>query len=228
MSFKKTAFPSRKQVIGTAEVLLWVVSAGALILALWMVADGYLFQLKADSLQTPESFRLMAEGPSTLEGELPVPLEETAFRSRDLPEPGTPIARLEIPRLDLSVAVAEGASSDTLRKAVGRVPRTALPGERGNVALAGHRDTFFRPLKDIEVGDRILLSSSAGIETYRVSWTKVVEPVDVSVLDASDEPVLTLVTCYPFHWVGNAPQRFIVRARLEEARSGSETPGQVS
>jgi len=123
------------------------------------------------------------------------------------------IGRIEIPRLRLSAVVVEGLDRRTLRRAVGHIPGTALPGQPGNVGLSGHRDTFFRPLKDLRVKDEVQLSTLRGEFKYEVESLRVVEPDDVGVLASSDENVLTLVTCYPFYFVGPAPQRWIVRAR---------------
>jgi sortase A len=122
------------------------------------------------------------------------------------------IGRIEIPRLGLSAIVAEGIDRKTLRRAVGHIPRTGLPGQNGNVGIAGHRDTFFRPLRNIVENDIITLSTLAGEYRYRVVSIKVVGPADVAVLDPSKNEILTLVTCYPFYFVGSAPDRFIVRA----------------
>jgi sortase A len=123
------------------------------------------------------------------------------------------IGRIEIPRLLLSVVVAEGIDKTTLRRAVGHIPGTALPGEPGNVGLAGHRDTFFHPLKDLNIKDEIQFSTLKGNFKYQVESLRVVEPDNVGVLASSGENVLTLVTCYPFYYVGPAPKRWIVRAR---------------
>jgi sortase A len=122
------------------------------------------------------------------------------------------IGRLEIPRLKLSVMVREGADEGTLRRAVGHIPGTALPGRMGNVGLAGHRDTFFRALREIREDDAIEFETTHGAYRYVVKSTKIVGPRDVSVLAASGGENLTLVTCYPFYYVGSAPKRFIVRA----------------
>jgi sortase A len=100
-----------------------------------------------------------------------------------------------------------------LQRAVGHIPETALPGEMGNVVLAGHRDTFFRPLREVRPGDVITLKTPDGSFQYRVESTAVVPPSDVRVLQASSERTLTLITCFPFHYVGPAPNRYIVRAR---------------
>jgi sortase A len=126
---------------------------------------------------------------------------------------GSLVGRLEIPRLRFSAMVLEGSDSRTLRVGVGRVPGTADPGQAGNVVLGGHRDTFFRPLKGIRAGDFITLATTAGPYRYVVEWTAVVDPRDTDSLQATAERSLTLVTCYPFYYVGPAPQRFIVRAR---------------
>jgi sortase A len=127
-------------------------------------------------------------------------------------EKGALIGRLEVPRLGLSVITREGADAGTLRTAVGHVPRTALPGEAGNAAFAGHRDTFFRGLQDVRPGDRVVITMPAGRYQYVVRDTRVVIPSDTSVLEPTAESTLTLVTCYPFNAIGPAPKRFIVRA----------------
>jgi sortase A len=123
------------------------------------------------------------------------------------------IGRIEIPRLLLSVVVVEGVDKTTLRRAVGHIPGTAMPGEAGNVGLAGHRDTFFRPLKDLKIKDQIQFSTLKGNFKYEVQSLRVVEPNNVGVLASSGENMLTMVTCYPFYYVGPAPKRWIVRAR---------------
>jgi sortase A len=122
------------------------------------------------------------------------------------------IGRIDIPRLGLSVVVAEGVDYRTLRRAVGHIRGTALPGQTGNVALSGHRDTYFRPLRDIERDDIIMVTTLDGEYHYRVVSTKIVSPDEASVLDSSDRQTLTLITCYPFYFVGPAPNRFIVLA----------------
>jgi sortase A len=122
------------------------------------------------------------------------------------------IGRIEIPRLGLSAIVIEGTSATTLRRAVGHIRGTALPGQPGNIGISGHRDTFFRPLRNIQQNDIITFTTLLGKYRYRVVSTKVVGPYDIAVLDPSGNEVLTLVTCYPFYFVGSAPDRFIVRA----------------
>jgi sortase A len=129
------------------------------------------------------------------------------------PDPNL-IGRIEIPRLKVSAIVLEGATERTLRRAVGHVTGTALPGETGNVALAAHREKHFRPLRLIREGDAIRLVSRDGVYHYRVDSAYVVGPHETSVLADTPEPTVTLITCYPFDFVGRAPQRFVVRARL--------------
>jgi sortase A len=124
----------------------------------------------------------------------------------------TPLAILRIPRVHLDVPVLEGTDDATLNRAVGHIMDTALPGTDGNAGIAGHRDGFFRGLKDIEVGDVLDLDTRHDTETYRVDRTWIVSPADVSVLDPTPTQSITLVTCYPFYFIGPAPQRFIVRA----------------
>lgn len=126
---------------------------------------------------------------------------------------GDVIGEIRIPRLELKVIVVQGGSPKALRRAVGHLPATALPGEPGNVVLAGHRDTFFRPLRSIQLGDRITFKTVDGEFEYLVESTEVVLPSDVQVLQPSSDRILTLVTCFPFYYVGAAPKRFIVRAR---------------
>jgi sortase A len=123
-----------------------------------------------------------------------------------------PLAVLRIPRLRIEVPVLPGTGDGTLDRAVGHIDDTALPGADGNSGIAGHRDGFFRGLKDIAEGDVIELETATLKEVYRVERTWVVDPEDVSVLDPTPTRALTLVTCYPFYYIGPAPRRFIVRA----------------
>jgi sortase A len=164
-----------------------------------------------------------------------VPNQQTATA---LPSPTAPsrpvngavLGRVEIARLNLSAVVREGVDNDVLSVAVGHVPSTALPGQAGNFAIAAHRDTLFRALKDIQQGDVVSFQSQNGNYTYKVVATKIVRPTDVSVLqpdggglipetrlvssDGQRNSLLTMITCYPFYYVGSAPKRFIVEAEL--------------
>jgi len=125
---------------------------------------------------------------------------------------GSPLGRIEINSIGLAAMIVEGVDAGTLRHAVGHIPGTPLPGQEGNVALAGHRDTFFRGLRNIQKDDKITLTTLHGSFSYRVDSTQVVEPNAIQVLAATADDFLTLVTCYPFYFVGPAPKRFIVRA----------------
>jgi sortase A len=131
---------------------------------------------------------------------------------------GSLVGRIDIPRLGISAIVREGDDTSTLRHSVGHVPQTALPGDTGNSGLAGHRDTFFRGLKSARAGDRITVTTPDAILRYVIRNTRVVEPDDVSVLKPTAGRTLTLVTCYPFSYIGAAPQRFIVQAEMTDDR----------
>jgi LPXTG-site transpeptidase (sortase) family protein len=126
---------------------------------------------------------------------------------------GETIGEIQVPRLGLNAMVVQGDSPANLRRAVGHISKSALPGEWGNVAVAGHRDTFFRPLRGIRVGDEIDFATPERSFEYVVESIQVVAPDDVQVLEPSTGHDLTFVTCFPFYFVGPAPKRFVVRAR---------------
>jgi len=126
------------------------------------------------------------------------------------------IGRVEIPKLHLSAVVFQGADSSILNHGVGHLAGSALPGQPGNAVLAAHRDTFFRSLRNIQSGDTVTVTTKSGPHSYRVSSTEVVDPTETSVLARTVEPTLTLITCYPFYYVGHAPKRFIVHAEPRE------------
>ena len=141
---------------------------------------------------------------------------------------GEIIGRVDIPRLRLSAAVAEGDDEKTLGKAVGHLPDTPLPWQRrGNVAFAAHRDGLFRPLEKIRLNDDVRVVTARGEYHYRVTKTHIVDPDDVWVIAPTDTPTITLITCYPFSFVGNAPRRFIVQAELVEDIGGAALRGSV-
>lgn len=123
--------------------------------------------------------------------------------------------RVEVKRLGLSVIVMEGTAAATLRRAAGHIRGTAMPGEPGNVGISGHRDTFFYPLRNVRASDVVTVATREGEFRYRVVSVTVVQPDDTGVLAGDDTQVLTLVTCYPFAFIGSAPERFIVRAERE-------------
>ena len=143
-----------------------------------------------------------------------------AWRDSLIQKSPEPLAVLRIPRIKFEVPVLEGTDDWTLNRAVGHIADTPGPGTDGNCGIAGHRDGFFRGLKDIQTGDAIELETRRGTEIYRIERTWIVNPEDVSVLDPTPTRALTLVTCYPFYFIGSAPQRFIVRA-VRETPAGS-------
>jgi sortase A len=157
--------------------------------------------------------RIKSQPPVTPQAEAPVPLRN-----------GAVIGRLTIPRLHVRSVVREGAGQDTLEVALGHIPGTALPGQPGNAGIAGHRDTLFRSLRKIAKDDLIEFQTPTGSYSYQVESTDIVKPSDVTVLRASQHPEITLVTCYPFYYVGSAPDRFIVKARLLDTPSTSAPP----
>jgi sortase A len=131
----------------------------------------------------------------------------------------TPAAAiLRSPSLNMRVPVYEGTSEQNLHRGAGRIEGTARLGETGNIGIAAHRDGFFRALKDIVAGDEVIVESIHSTELYRVVDTRIVEPSDVAVLQPTEDSMVTLVTCYPFYFMGSAPQRFIVRAQRVEAQ----------
>ncbi len=172
------------------------------------VADAWIFQRRENA----DLDRLLRNQRAVSEG---TPRPESSTSPKGAPAAVTDglIGRLVIPRLLLSAVVVEGIDKSTLRRVVGHIPGTALPGQPGNVGLAGHRDTLFRPLKDLRIKDEIQFSTLNGDFRYVVESLVVVDPNNVGVLAPSSENMLTLVTCYPFFYIGAAPKRFVVRAR---------------
>jgi len=182
-----------------------VLGAGLVAFWVWAAVDGLAFRAtfgrRLDHL---------------LGHDRPRPLiAEASVSRRQAGESGL-IGRIEIPRVGLSELMIEGTGGRALRRGVGHVPRTAFPGERGNVALAGHRDSYFARLRDVAKGDLIRLETPDGVFAYRVSSIQIVEPSRADLLAQTGSPRLTLVTCYPFHWVGPAPRRYVVVARPEK------------
>jgi sortase A len=183
---------------------------GLLFLGLWFKNDTSARTFQSTESVKLEAARVLAQftGPlarrGTAEAWLPAKLQSGVF------------GRIEIPRLGISALIAEGTGSEQLGRAVGHISTSAFPGQPGNCALAGHRDSFLRGLGTLRENDVIRIDTLQGTYTYEVEWGEVVEPHRVDVLDSTPAPALTLVTCYPFHAVGPAPERFVVRARLVE------------
>jgi sortase A len=188
------------------ERLLFLVAFVALGYYGYVRAEAYLYQ----AYETRELEAILHSAPAP-----PSDAASSAVTPRAARPAGSLIGRIEIPRLRVSAIVRVGSDARTLRLAVGHIPGTAYPGEHGNVGLAGHRDTFFRQLQHIRADDVIRIATADGTYSYRVERTTVVNPRDVWVLDPADRDVLTLITCYPFTYIGSAPQRFIVRAVYE-------------
>ena len=187
----RAASSTRTRILRGAAYFFLVFGLLALGYAVFVFADSYTYQAlemkKFEPLGLPYEPHLIAEGEV--------------------------IGKIQVPRLDLNVMVVQGDSPANLRRAVGHLSKSALPGEWGNVALAGHRDTFFRPLRNIRLGDEIRFTTSVRSFEYVVESIEVVAPTDIRVLETSTGHELTLLTCFPFYYVGPAPKRFVVRAR---------------
>jgi len=204
--------PGRRHLSSLLERSLFGLAALCLGACLWAYGESALYARWQDRRLD----HALREG-SALAGPSRTPVESDAARPAASTVPALPgdlVGRLEAPRLGLRVIVAEGIANATLRHAVGHVPGTALPGQKGNVALAGHRDLAFRRLRDVREGDTMRLVTPGGSYDYMVESAAVVGPQRADLLDPTPQPTLTLVTCYPFFMVGPAPQRFVVRARL--------------
>ena len=192
-------------ILRRAQQLLLVCGVLLLGYCAFVLADAWIFQERQSQELTEQLREENAALPPNESAAVPEPVPMVAADGR--------VGRLEIPRLGLSTIVVEGVGTSDLRRAVGHIPGTAFPGERGNVGIAGHRDTHFRPLAGVQLNDLITLTTPAGEYQYRVVSSVVVSPDAVEVLDPTGDDVLTLVTCYPFCYVGPAPNRFIVRAQ---------------
>lgn len=180
------------------EASLWILGVSCLAWTGWALTDSHLYQQAAQE-------RLKAASSEATGGN---GAREAAIDAAV----GTPLATLSIPRIGLSAVVAEGTTPTVLRRAVGRLRNGVRIGEPDNLVLAGHRDRYFRDLGQLQAGDLISLHRAGITETYAVQWTRVVEPEQIEVAGRTGHPTLTLVTCYPFWYVGHAPQRFVVRA----------------
>ena len=183
-------------------------TVGILFLGLWVKNDTAARAFHSTESGNLEAARIQAEftGPParrlSTKAWLPATLESGVF------------GRIEIPRLGISALIAEGVTPRQLDRSVGHITTSAFPGHPGNCVLAGHRDSFLRGLGSVRESDVIRIATLQGTYTYEVEWGMVVGPRRVAVLESTEEPSLTLITCYPFHAVGPAPERFVVRARL--------------
>ena len=201
---------SRHRLLRFAEFASWGLGlAGVVWLGAFQVSVARTARNDLDRFAQVQHLALGATAPDQ---SLWAPKRVSAWQKAILEPTSHPLAVLRIPKLRLEVAVLPGTDDRTLDRAVGHIEGTAQPGTDGNLGIAGHRDGFFRGLKDIVPGDVIELDTMQGKDVFQVERTWIVDPEEVSVLDPTPTRTLTLVTCYPFYFVGSAPQRFIVRA----------------
>jgi sortase A len=201
----------RKLVLSGLEILLLIVGTGLVVWCEIVLIRMYYVQ----NMPVPEPEPLVVT--ETLPGD-----PGSAPRTRvPTPKRGAWVARLEAPSVSMKTTVLEGTYDGTLDRGAGHIEETPLPGQIGNIGIAGHRDTVFRPLRKIRIGDPLQLTTRDRIYHFQITSTTIVDPRDVHVLNPTAKPTLTLVTCYPFEFIGSAPRRFIVQARLvtEELRT---------
>lgn len=195
------------------EVVAW--TAGVVCLAGWMVATSAGSAGRRAELArfaAAKGMQLAGTPDQSLWSPERIQAWNQAWKETEKRGGPAPLAILRIRRVGLEVPVLEGTDEWTLNRAAGHIADTVVPGADGNSAIAAHRDGFFRPLKDVHVDDVLEIETLRGVMTYRVERTWIVEPDDVTVLDPTPGGAVTLVTCYPFYFVGSAPQRYIVRA----------------
>jgi len=209
--------------VSTGDPLLWLqraLTALGLALGLWWLLGAAQMHYYA-SLPVPGAAavrQLPGEGaPVHAAG-----ASASGKRDAGTVQTGDWVARLEAPSVALTATVIEGSSDEMLSRAAGHIEQTAWPGEPGNVGIAGHRDTTFRAVRNLKAGDALRLTTTHGTYTYRVDRMFVVNPEDVYVLGPTAQPALTLVTCYPFTFIGQAPKRYIVRATLVKTMPGRD------
>jgi sortase A len=219
------------------RILRWIetplLAAGLALLAFYGAARIHGTVASAQALREFDHARQVAGTPSPLEeiGDDSAPAQLwpgtepdqslwgksriAAYRESFASQVGARGGVLTIPKIDLRVPIFEGTADVTLNRGVGRIEGTAEIGASGNLGIAGHRDGFFRGLKDVAVGDALEVQSLAGTTRYRVTEILIVDPADVYVLEPTTAATLTLVTCYPFYFVGSAPQRYVVKAAAQ-------------
>lgn len=207
-----------------ADLLVLLGTAGLLLFA-WSFLDGSYYQYAQriqfeQQVTNPEVAGVSTGIAQTIALPETRPQPEVPFQLLPIP-PKLPkpdpllIGKLDVPRVGLSVMVRDGMDDITLRRAVGHVPSTALPGQMGNFVVLAHRDTFFRRLRELEKGDKVRIVTARGHFTYTVESLEVVEPAGISLTAPPSEALATLITCFPFNYVGPAPRRFVARARLD-------------
>jgi sortase A len=206
----------------TAITLRWlerVLIAIGLVLAVWCAKVIYVAHRTANMPIPPPAAH--AARPPRPDAALPG--DAGSSRAPAL-RAGEWIARLDAPTIKMRATVLEGSDDATLARGAGHIEETALPGDHGNFGVAGHRDTTFRPLRNIRIGDPMTVTTRDRVFHYRVESTAIVGPDDVYVLDDAGHPTMTLVTCYPFTFIGHAPRRFIVRANLVGSEERAAAP----
>jgi len=213
----------RVSLIRVTANLLIIACGCALSIAAWALGEGAWYQFVQDAQFPTPPPQAADQSADQMAAVQDPPAAPSPMSLRVLPKLWPPdplvIARLEAPAIKLSVLVREGMDDDTLRKAVGHVPSTAGPGGPGNFVVLGHRDTFFRPLRNLERGDAIYLRTQRQrfryvVESIQVMEPQVTEPRWADVVRQTVEPTVTLITCFPFRYTGPAPKRFVVQARL--------------
>jgi sortase A len=226
----------KTEVLSFERILLLL---GLLLLSVWVGAwadrvissRAALLKFQADESEAAQSSITQvydrASG-SVVELSLWSPKRVQAFKDSLVENAGAPIALLSIPKIHLEVPVFDGTEDLTLNRGVGRILGTARIGRRGNLGIAGHRDGFFRGLKDVAPGDVVELILRGQTRTYVVDTIQIVSPKDVRVLRPTPNATLTLVTCYPFYFVGSAPQRYIVSASAEKVNGSTPVANQAS
>jgi sortase A len=192
--------------LGVGGVLVWAwgLSEGAL----YQYAQGVQFATEVSDTELGS-----AGNPAAPQADPPFAIS-TMLAPRLAGRDSSLIGKLEIPSIQLSVMLREGVDAASLRKAAGHLPSSALPGDSGNFVLLGHRDTFFRPLRGIAQGDTIRVRSLRQVFTYTVDSIRIESPELSWAVQDTSAPVLTLITCFPFDYVGPAPRRFVVQARM--------------
>ena len=199
---------TRTRALRIIEILCWT---GGLLLSGFFVSQ--LAVGEAERLNDIEAFQLAYnEQPDQANWS---PSRIAAWETSRAKKSDDVLAVLSIPSVELEVPVYQGASDFNMDRGAGIIDGTASPDQTGNVGISGHRDGYFRALKDVQAGDSLLLQTPSGEKRYTIRETFIVDPVDVEVLDPTEQSTVTLVTCYPFYFVGSAPQRFIVRAEID-------------
>jgi sortase A len=225
--------------VRTRRIERLLLGAGLMLLSVWLAArfhttiSSRAAIAEFESENTAELSSMVSASPDPVLG-MPVDFRLwstkriSAYEDSLSKKADAPLAILRIPKISLEVPVFNDTDDLTLNRGVGRILGTAQIGRPGNLGIAGHRDGFFRGLKDIELGDAIELARPGAIDRYGVSQIQIVEPTDTYVLEAGPRPTLTLVTCFPFYYVGSAPKRYVVTASIENSSQRNQMASEVS